>query len=301
MVQHKVIAIIVTYFPDSQIITETIQSIYKQVSQVLIIDNTPNGSNVFQNFKLLREANNIKLITLNQNTGIAHAQNVGIKKALEDKADFVLLSDQDTSYPDNYVDKILEAYYKIANREKVAVITPSVSNVNCEGRKQAFIQFNGIFNKRIYLQSGCHEITEVMASGMIIPSEVFNDIGFMNEELFIDWVDLEWGWRARVRGYKLIGCSNVVIRHHAGEETIKIGWHLFTIRPPIRYYYIIRNMIHLALRSKYITFGRRVNLCIKSVKYIVGYTIFGKPHWKYLVYSLKGFYHGLIKQLGPYK
>jgi rhamnosyltransferase len=301
MNQAKVIAIVVAYFPDSHIIVETLQSIYKQVSQVLIIDNTPNGSNVLRNLKLLRENNNIKIITLNENTGIAHAQNVGIRKALNDKADFIFLSDQDTFYPSNYMDEMLKAYYKLNDREKVAAITPSVSNVNCEGRKQAFIQFNGIFNKRIYFQNGCHEITEVMASGMIIPSRVFNDIGFMNEELFIDWVDLEWGWRARVRGYKLIGCNDVVISHHAGEEAIKIGWHLFTIRPPIRYYYIIRNMIHLALRSKYITFGRRVNLCIKSVKCIVGYTVFGKPHWKYLVYSLKGFYHGLIKQLGPYK
>ncbi len=301
MNQFKVTAIVVAYFPESQIITETIQSIYKQVSQVLIIDNTPNGSNVFQNLKLLREDNNIKLITLNQNTGIAHAQNVGIKKALEDKADFVLLSDQDTFYPSDYVDEMLEAYYKLANREKVAAIAPNVSNVNCEGRKQIFIQFNGIFNKRIYFQNGCHEITEVMASGMIIPSRVFNDIGFMDEELFIDWVDLEWGWRAKAKGYKLIGCNDVVIRHHSGEVVIKIGRRLYTTWPPIRHYYIVRNMIHLALRSKYITFGRRLNLFIKSVKYIVGYTILGKPHWKYFAYSLKGFYHGITKQLGPYK
>jgi rhamnosyltransferase len=301
MNQFKVIAIIVTYFPDSQIIIETLQSIYKQVSQVLIIDNTPNGSNVLQNLKLLREKNNIKVITLNQNTGIAHAQNVGIKKALENNTNFVMLSDQDTFYPNNYVDEMLEAYYKLPNREKVAAITPAVSTINMEGKMQKFIWFKGIFNKPLNFKEGCHEITEVMASGMIIPSKVIDDIGFMNEELFIDWVDLEWGWRARAKGYKLIGCSDVVIRHHAGEEVIKIGWHLSTIRSPIRYYYIVRNAIHLALRNKYITFGRRINLFIKSAKNIVGYTILGKSHWKYLAYSLKGFYHGLIKQLGPYK
>ncbi len=301
MNQVKVIAIVVAYFPDSQIITETIQSIYKQVSQVLIIDNTPNGSDILQNLQLLKEKNNIKVITLSQNTGIAHAQNVGIKKALENKADFVMLSDQDTFYPNDYVDKMIEAYYKTSDKLRIAAITPAVSTINMGGKMQKFIWFNGIFNKALNFKHGCHEITEVMASGMIIPSEVFDDIGFMNEELFIDWVDLEWGWGVRAKGYKLIGCSDVVIRHHAGEEVIKIGWHLSTIRSPIRYYYIVRNAIHLALRNKHITFGRRINLFIKSAKNIVGYTILGKPHWKYFAYSLKGFYHGITKQLGPYK
>ena len=35
MNQVKVIAIVVAYFPDSQIITETLRSIYTQVNQIL--------------------------------------------------------------------------------------------------------------------------------------------------------------------------------------------------------------------------------------------------------------------------
>jgi len=35
MNQFKVITIVVTYFPDSQIITETLRSIYTQVNQIL--------------------------------------------------------------------------------------------------------------------------------------------------------------------------------------------------------------------------------------------------------------------------
>jgi ATP-dependent DNA helicase RecG len=47
MDQFKTTAIIVTYFPDEQTIIKTIKSIMKQVSKLLIIDNTPNGGNVF--------------------------------------------------------------------------------------------------------------------------------------------------------------------------------------------------------------------------------------------------------------
>jgi len=300
MNQVKVIAIVVAYFPDSQIITETLRSIYKQVEQVLIIDNTPNGSDILQNLQLLKENSNIHLVTLGRNTGISHAQNVGIKKALENKVDFVMLSDQDTFYPNNYIDEMLEAYYKLPNREKVAAITPAVSVINMGGKKMKFIWFNGIFNKPLNFKEGCHEITEVMASGMIIPSKVIDDIGFMNEELFIDWVDLEWGWRARAKGYKLIGCNDIVINHHSGDKAVSIGSYTFVLRPSVRQYYIIRNMVFLALRSEHINFGRRLNLCIKAVKYSIAFTIFGSPHYQYFIYSVKGLYHGLIGRLGPY-
>jgi len=296
-----VIVIIVTYFPDEQTITKTIKSIMKQVSKLLIIDNTPNGSNVFENHKLLDRKNNVELITLNQNVGIAKAQNIGIKWALENKADFILLSDQDTFYPANYITKMLEVYSKIANKEKVAAIVPDFAELNRGGERQGFVLFDSIFSKRIYPQSGCHEITQAISSGEIIPSENINYIGFMDEELFIDWVDLEWCWRARAKGYKIVGCADVVIEHFLGDVVKKVGLKSYPIRSPIRDYYIIRNATHLALRSKYLTFGMRLNLLMKFVKYTIGFTILGKPHWKHFVYSLKGFYHGITKKLGGYK
>jgi rhamnosyltransferase len=301
MKQATIIAIIVTYFPDEQILTKTIKSIVKQVSRLLIIDNTTNGSNIFKNHKLLDRKNNVKLIAINENVGIAKAQNIGIKRALESKAEFILLSDQDTFYPDNYITKMLEAYSKIANKEKIAAIAPDFAELNRGGERQGFVLFDSIFSKRIFPQSGCHEITQAIASGKIIPSEMFNYIGFMNEELFIDWVDFEWCWRARAKGYKIVGCADVIIEHFLGDVVKEVGLKSYSIRSPIRDYYIIRNAIHLALRSEYITFGMRLNILMKSIKYIIGFTILGKPHWKHFIYSLKGFYHGITKKLGGYK
>jgi len=301
MNQFEITAIAIAYFPDIQTITKTIESICGQVSKVLIIDNTPNGSSVFKNHRLLYGRNNVELITLNENVGIAKAQNIGIKRALENRTDFILLSDQDTFYPDNYIVKMLEAYSKIANKERVVAIVPDFAELNRGGERQGFVLFDNFFSKKIYPKSGCHEITQAIASGEIIPSEMFNYVGFMDEELFIDWVDFEWCWRARAKGYKIVGCADVVIEHFLGDAVKKIGLRSYPIRSPIRDYYIIRNAIHLALRSKYITFGMRANIFIKSIRYTIGFTILGKPHWKHFIYSLKGFYHGITRKLGVYK
>jgi len=301
MIQHKVMAIVVTYFPDSEIISKTIESIYRQVSQLFIIDNTPNGSEMLKNFQLLKENSNIHLVTLGRNTGIAHAQNVGIKKAMEEKADFILLSDQDTVYPENYIKDMLKAYNSLADKDKIAVIVPDFAELNRGGTRQGFVRFYGLFSKRLYPQTGCYEISQAIASGMIIPEKVFDNIGFMDEELFIDWVDLEWCWRARAKGYKIIGNANVIVVHRLGDKVTKVGTKSYSIRSPIRDYYIVRNAVYLALRSKYLTLGMRLNLLVKVFKYIIGFTILGKPHEKHFVYSVKGFYHGILGIMGAYR
>jgi rhamnosyltransferase len=160
--------------------------------------------------------------------------------------------------------------------------------------------FDGFFSRRIYPKSGCYKITQAIASGMVISSAVFNSVGFMDEKLFIDWVDFEWCWRAQAKGYVIIGCADVVIQHSLGDVAKKVGSKSYPVRSPIRHYYIIRNGIYLALRSKYINFRMRVNLFLKSFRYIIGFTLLGKPHGKHFVYCLKGFYHGVIGRLGAY-
>jgi len=62
MNQLTIIAIIIAFFPNERTITRAIKSITKQVNKLLIIDNTPNGCNVFKNHELLNMKNNIVLI-----------------------------------------------------------------------------------------------------------------------------------------------------------------------------------------------------------------------------------------------
>jgi rhamnosyltransferase len=92
----------------------------------------------------------------------------------------------------------------------------------------------------------------------------------------------------------------VMIQHSLGDTAKKVGSRSYPMRSPIRHYYIIRNGIFLALRSKAITFGMRINILVKSLRYFIGFTLLGKPHGKHFVYCLEGFYHGVIGRLGAY-
>jgi len=301
MAQSKVIAILVAYLPNKDIITGTINSINRQVSNLIIVDNSPDGCDILNDEGNFGNKANISFIIIGENVGIARAQNIGIRKALEMKADLILLSDQDTVFPNHYVRKMLNKYEQLKDKEKVAAIVPDFAETNRKGERQGFTIFNSIFLRRIFPKSGCHVITQAISSGMLIPSEIFKLVGLMDEDLFIDWVDLEWCWRASSKGYKIIGCADVVIEHTLGDVVTKVVGKSYSIRTPIRDYYIIRNAVHLSLRSKYLNSGMRLNTILRSIRYLVGFTILGKPHSQHFSYSLKGFYHGITGKQGVLK
>jgi rhamnosyltransferase len=300
MNKFKTIAVIVTYFPDSHVIATTIASIRAQVAQVYVVDNTPGGSEVLKNGAIPGGENTIELITLTENVGIARAQNIGIQRALEDHADFVVISDQDTTYPGNYVEAMLELYAHRGDKNSIAALAPAFTVSNKGGMRGGFVQFEGDTLRVINPQQGCHEIAQAIASGMLIPSKVFSDVGYMDEELFIDSVDSEWCWRARAKGYTILGCADVVIAHCLGDTTVRWWRYAHDVRSPVRDYYIVRNGIHLALRSPYLSREIRRTLLKTYLRYAIFCIFFGTPHTKHFWYATKGLYHGLIGQLGPY-
>jgi rhamnosyltransferase len=114
-------AVIVTYNPDMEQIRKTVDSIIHQVSYCLIIDN---GNARFE----FQDITNIMIISLGKNHGIAYAQNRGIEQALKLNSEFIILSNQDTIFPDDYTEKNINAYQKLRG-SNLAALVPVFFNV----------------------------------------------------------------------------------------------------------------------------------------------------------------------------
>ena len=189
-INNKIGGILITFFPDEELI-KTINSIYKQVDLLYIIDNTPNEKENINLKKKLNKYQNIKLTKLGKNIGIAAAQNIGIKYFEQENFEYILLSDQDTIFPNNYVENMLSSFKRMEKKDKkISVMAPTFINKN-NNKKQGFVIFNGFFRKKIYPQKGLHSIDQAINSGQIIKTAIFKNVGYFNEKLFIDWVDLE--------------------------------------------------------------------------------------------------------------
>jgi rhamnosyltransferase len=284
--------VLVTYNPDIKLLVDVIESIGKQVRTVYIIDNSPIPSKAL----LDMSHDNVQIQPLYENKGIAYAQNVGIKLALENKADFILLSDQDTLYPNDFVKDMFDG-----SNGDFAAMSPLFHDINQGNTNEGFIIKSLLGFKHIYPESGLHNIFQAIASGCILNTKCLEEIGLMDEDLFIDWVDLEWCWRAIGHGYSIIGNANVTITHQLGDEAVNIGFRDVNLRSPVRHYYITRNAFHLALRCKHLGLSHQIILFLKSFRYVVAFPLLSKPHLTHLRHVVRGFIDGIFGNLGKFK
>lgn len=287
----KIFAIVITYQPDIPILCRVISSIEKQVQGICIIDN----GGLIEN-ELPKTSCEILIKHLNENQGIAKATNEGIKILLEKSADYVLLSDQDTIYPEGYVESFSQ--YAISNNiEKIAAFAPVFFDVNSSEYKPLYVRKQGLIRK----ESVCNKPTIVfqsIASGLIIDLKKLSEVGCMNEELFIDYVDFEWCWRVNCAGYKIMCLPQLSITHSLGDGTVSVGIKKISEHSSIRYYYITRNTFYLSLYSKALPFLMKIQLFCKACLYPIGYTFLCKPHLMNAKYTLKGMFDGILKRLG---
>jgi rhamnosyltransferase len=284
-------AVIVTYYPEISRLNLCIESLIGQVNKIHIINNGDFLEINLDNYS------DVYLQNLNKNYGIGFAQNIGIKKTLEEESDYVLLSDQDTIFPENYVVDMLATFGD--ENKRVIAIAPLFKDLHSKRDSAGFIFKTKYGFKTLYPKTGVYEIHQAIASGLIIKSNLISKVGYMNENLFIDWVDLEWCWRAIKNGFKILGNANITISHVLGDKSINLGYRTINLRSPVRNYYITRNCIYLAINSKQIDLYHRINLLIKSFRYMVAFPLLTGDFWQNLELQMKALKDGVAGQLGP--
>lgn len=286
MKYKKIAAILVCYNPDIDELQECILSINPQVDKLYIVDNTDQQS-WLKNNGIIEKDNNIELIELKENIGIAAAQNIGIQKAFENNFEAVLFLDQDTKPPKNLVEVLLNGITQLENEgNKVATIGPMVYNRDSKN------EYKSLINKGKDI-SDFIEKDAIISSGSIILKQVYEDVGGLENELFIDVVDFEWCWRARKKGYKSFITKKVAMEHRFGERSISIlGIIKLIIPSPIRHYYQYRNLVLLFPRT-YIPKYWKLRSCIEKIIELFVIPMFVKPRLKRIKFMFKGLKHGL--------
>ena len=231
--KDKVCCAIVTYNCDEKFM-DTFNSVIKQVDKVVIIDNGSNKKtlDMLNNLKLNYD---IKLILCNDNIGIAAALNKGIKYAEENNYYWILTLDHDSILDQNMVKNLLETYYNLSQieRKKVVSLLPRYIEAGLDIDEQLKEKKDDIS----YVIGG-------ITSGNLVKLSCFKDIGLFDEKLFIDFVDFDFCFRVREKGYEIIEVSKALLFHTVGNvKEAKFLWKniIYSNHSAIRRYYITRN------------------------------------------------------------
>ncbi|WP_445114568.1 glycosyltransferase family 2 protein [Acinetobacter sp. WZC-1] len=244
------LAVIVSYNPEIENLAHLIDQLLLQKCDVVLVDNGSKNTIVFERFKSL---DNLEIILLNENFGIALAQNFGIGRAIDLKYEYSIVFDQDSSIDVNFISNMISAYEKISILDhKVATIGPTFIDTKTNKKSYA-IRYDGLRLKKIYSNNTKDAISSdyIISSGSLFKTIIFKEIGMMDEKLFIDFVDIEWGMRAKQLGYTSYMSTEVFMNHTIGNlsKRIPLTDRYINIHSDFRKYFIVRNAIYLMLYS----------------------------------------------------
>ena len=284
-----------TYRPNVETLRKVIASLSSGVEKVFIFDNSEHSFNTDGLFH--GSSMQMQFIYNAENIGIAAAQNRLLDESLVEGFDLAILSDQDTIYPEGYALN-LQGY--CFAKENVAAVCPGWLDINLQSDANYPGQYIFDSSNRLKLDRSEPEFLEIshaISSGMIINLHNLRRVGLMRDDLFIDWVDNEWCWRARASGCVVLAIPAVKVSHTLGDSTIKIFGKNFVKRSKERNYYIIRNALYLALYSR-TPLAAKTYLLKKVIHHSVFSLIASQDKLAELYCLIKAWLHGLGAKLG---
>lgn len=271
------VAIVVLTINSLKMVKEELSNISKLDTKGLdvlcvVVDNgsTDGTEKELKNFTLKNIT--CKYIQTGKNLGFAGGNNIGIKYALGNNSDYILVLNDDMILPNDLLIKLVKFMNENPN---VGIVSPKIYFAKghefhrdrySDSQKGKVIWYAGgvIDWKNIYTtHRGVDEVdkgqynskTETdLASGscMMIRRDVFEKVGYIDEDFYLYWEDADLSQRAKKAGFKIYYNPITSVWHKvsasAGGSGSKSNDY-FLIRN--RYYFAMK---YASLRTKFAVF-----------------------------------------------
>ena len=299
--EFRIAAICVAYHPDLERFKEVLAATSAQVATMIVMDNgQPESADV----RSACEAYGAFYRHLEFNSGLAAAFNAGIRRAAEFSATHVLLLDQDSVPAPDMVTALIDGWRRMSAACHVGAAGPAYHDEITD--RDAIVLRFGTWRRYRETTSGlaagaCAPTDMLISSGSLISMANLDQIGAMDETLFIDHVDTDWAFRAKHAGLKNFVVVSAGMSHRLGERCARpwlFGRRSVVLHRPFRLYYIVRNSLLLYRRphasARWILFDCK-RLALLSVAHIV----YGPNRVNVLRCIVRGLVHGLRGRAGP--
>lgn len=285
----KIFIVMVLYNPDEEKVTEFSHYAIVHNYYVVFVDNSTRDyeEKVLENEYVIR-------ILLGRNTGIAFAQNAGIRYAISQNADTITLLDQDSEINEYTLRKLVQPVVEGLTQVSSPVIISKQTGVEYPSY---IVDKNGksldVFS---FGKSELVPVNLVVASGITCNPSVFKSIGLFDEDFFIDFVDIEWCMRAKLKGVKVNVVPEAVLLHQIGQGSKRIFGREVIIHSPERVYYKVRNSFLLIRKNVGFRFAIRQISPALVQNFFAGFSKKGKK--AFYQYYFRGIIDGLLNKKG---
>lgn len=216
---EKVYIVIVNYngYKDTLECIKSIEENEKNIDyKIIVVDNKSTD----ESMKKLSVLKKIYLIESNKNGGFSYGNNLGIKYAIENGAKYILLLNNDTIITKNCISILKEEMDK---HEELGIISPRImyyelkNKINSVGGYIDWLKGTAVIESKGCLYKEKDEnmkYTEfVTGCCMLIKKELVDKIGYLPEEYFMYYEDVDYCTKAIKNNFKIGVCYNSVIYH----------------------------------------------------------------------------------------
>jgi len=210
-----------------QWIERTLNSIRKlnEKHETIVVDNNSQDDTIRFIENKFPE---IILLTENENHGFGKANNIGIKKALDEGADYVFLLNQDAYVEANTIGKLIEV---MESDKKIGIASPIHLNGQGTSLDKLFGTYVApklsndpcLFMSDSYTQqlAEYYEVDFVNAAAWLLSKECIEKIGLFDPLFYHYGEDVNYCQRLNYFNYKLAIVPNSRIHHDRGDRIIK--------------------------------------------------------------------------------
>jgi GT2 family glycosyltransferase len=290
-------------FNDADIIDRTIEAIRRQtrfVDTILVVDNASTDATLDQ-----PSLDEVVVLRHLENVGTSGAVITGFRYALEHDYDWIWLFDADSAPDPDALEKLLGVYAELSEPVK-----DRIGFVACLPRNEgddrphhgAALTRNGLAiarpnpGERYYF---CHVS---IWSGCLYRLAAVRRVGLPDPSYVLDWGEFEYGNRLMKAGYQGIIHQGSILRHNIrgapslNPVEIKLGFATATAYefPPIRCYYMCRNMLYFVIydvAAGRLRLGLRVTWTV--FKLTANFLLRPRNHGKQIVACFRGIWDGV--------
>lgn len=219
--------------------------------EVTVVDNGSGDDTL----RVLHERHPCVHVIASANLGYAHGNNLGIRSALarmpESRA--VLVLNPDSTLSAGSIDRLMET---LLSSPDVGAVSPHIvlrDGQVCDRLRSMFgapLGDGPLAGRDAVVSDRLHGCC------MLVRPEVFRAAGFIDEDYFLYWEEMDFGLRAMAAGFRLLLCYDVLVEHGGDEPERR---H--------RVYYMWRNQFRFAKRN--FAYSRRALFLLRRIPALV--------------------------------
>lgn len=216
MENEKLVYVIVLTYNGKRWIDNCLNSVLKtnySNFKVLVIDNASKDGVAKYIEKKFPQ---VMLIKNKKNYGFARGNNIGIKFALRNNADYIVLLNQDTKVDPNWICELI----KVSEKDKqIGILSPMQYDYDGKNIDRNFLnnilkfQTNFIADQAKNKIEGVYDTNKIIGAAMMLTRKIIEEIGLFDQMYFLYAEEEDFCRRALFHGFRIVIVTTSRIQH----------------------------------------------------------------------------------------